>query len=97
MASKTVTVTAQELQGMINAQRKMYEALENNNTDKKAVALGFTSIGTAILGLVFWQSTAVSVAAGVVSVLCNISKQVYGNRRRWETGFTTSEKYNAQL
>lgn len=69
MASKTFNVTQTQIQQMINEQRKMQAHLENKETDDKAIALSFYSVGTTILSLVFWQVAASSIALGVVSFI----------------------------
>lgn len=68
-SSKTITVTSSELQEMIMLQRKASDYLKDNNTDKAAIALSFTSTATGILGLAFTAFAPASIALGIVSVL----------------------------
>lgn len=68
-STRTVTVTHNQLQEMIRAQRTARDFLIDNNQDTKAMAMSFTSFSTGILGLVFRAHPATSVAAGIVSVL----------------------------
>lgn len=66
---KTVTVTKSELSKMCDAQYEGINSIEKNVSDKSTIVANLVGFGVTVLALVFFKSSSLGVASGLVSIV----------------------------